>query len=108
MMKLIAEREQHILATKNQNQEANVQRIRSQYGPMLAVAADTAPVAGEESMHAAFASARQDSARSGAEDRNIKHIRNLLRDPTEVSEELRIRQRALGQPQDARARLRVV
>ena len=108
MMKLIAEREQHILATKNLNQEANIQRIRSQYGPMLQAGRGIAPDADYAGVSAALENIRGESARSGAEDRNIKHIRNLLRDPTEVSEESRIRQRALGAPQDARARLRVV
>ena len=92
MNKLIAEREQHIAAVRAMNDEANVQRIRSQFGPIVRVEEDTAtgPIAD------ATANARRHAATIAAEERNIKHIRNLTRDPTTVREEDRQREMQLG------------
>ena len=87
MMKIIAEREQHVAAVRQLNEESNVQRVRSMYGTAIVPAAG-AYQAGDRAA-AALEGPRRHAAFVAAEERNMKHLRNMLRDPTTVDEEER-------------------
>ena len=92
LMKLIAEREQHVAAVRAMNEEGNAQRVRSQFGITTVVPAEAAYPAEQAGAAAAMAGPRRQATLVAQEEHNMKHIRNMLRDQTTVGEEARARQ----------------